>query len=85
MVIDAIRCAKLALDRGGPLDAASACMMKHPRKQMRDSEAFVALERFIEGEIEDQFPEHVGIGPTRIQESIEDGIDALSAQATPGG
>ena len=52
VVIDAIRCAKLALDRkiGGPLDAASACMMKHPRKQMRDSEAFVALERFIRGQ-----------------------------------
>ena len=54
VVIDAIRCAKLALDRkiGGPLDAASACMMKHPRKQMRDSEAFVALEQFINGKIE---------------------------------
>ena len=52
VVVDAIRCAKLALDRniGGPLDAASACMMKHPRKQMRDSEAFVALEQFIRGE-----------------------------------
>ena len=52
VVIDAIRCAKLALDRkiGGPLDAASACMMKHPRKQMRDSEAFVALEQFIRGQ-----------------------------------
>jgi myo-inositol-1-phosphate synthase len=54
VVIDAVRCAKLALDRkiGGPLDAASACMMKHPRKQMRDSEAFVALEEFINGKIE---------------------------------
>ena len=53
VVIDAIRCAKLALDRkiGGPLDAASACMMKHPRKQMRDSEAFVALEQFIDGKM----------------------------------
>jgi len=54
VVIDAVRCAKLALDRkiGGPLDSASACMMKHPRKQMRDSEAFVALEEFINGKIE---------------------------------
>ena len=54
VVIDAVRCAKLALDRkiGGPLDAASACMMKHPRKQMRDSEAFVALEQFIDGKME---------------------------------
>ena len=53
VVIDAIRCAKLALDRniGGPLDAASACMMKHPRKQMRDSEAFIELEQFIDGKM----------------------------------
>jgi len=54
VVIDAIRCAKLALDRkiGGPLDAASACMMKHPRKQMRDSDAFAALEQFIDGKMD---------------------------------
>jgi len=54
VVIDAIRCAKIALERkiSGPLDAASACMMKHPRKQMRDSEAFAALERFIEAKME---------------------------------
>ena len=52
-VIDAVRCAELALDRkiGGPLDAASACMMKHPRKQMRDSEAFAELKGFIEGKM----------------------------------
>ncbi len=51
IVLDAIRCAKLALDReiAGPLTAASACMMKHPPKQMRDADAFAALERFIEG------------------------------------
>lgn len=53
VVIDAIRCGKLALDRkiGGPLDAASASMMKHPGKQMRDREAFAALEWFIEGKM----------------------------------
>jgi len=52
-VIDAVRWAKLALDRkiGGPLDAASACMMKHPRKQMRDSKAFAELKGFIEGKM----------------------------------
>ena len=52
VVIDAVRCAKLALDRniGGPLLAVSACAMKHPPKQMRDSEARMALERFISGE-----------------------------------
>ncbi len=52
IVIDAIRCAKLALDReiGGPLEAASAYMMKHPARQMRDTEAREALARFIAGE-----------------------------------
>lgn len=51
MAIDAIRCAKLALDRGlgGPLHAASAVMMKHPPRQMRDSDARDALDRWIRG------------------------------------
>jgi myo-inositol-1-phosphate synthase len=51
VAIDAIRCAKLALDRGigGPLLEASAYMMKHPPQQMRDSEAHDRLETFING------------------------------------
>jgi hypothetical protein len=27
-------------------------MMKHPRKQMRDSDAFAALEQFIDGKMD---------------------------------
>ena len=52
VVIDAVRCARLALDRGigGPLDAVSAFTMKHPPHQMRDSEACKAMERFISGD-----------------------------------
>jgi len=52
MVIDAIRAAKLALDRGisGPLIAASAVMMKHPPVQFTDEEALELFEAFIEGE-----------------------------------
>jgi myo-inositol-1-phosphate synthase len=52
VVIDAVRCAKLALDRGlaGPIEAASAYAMKSPPRQLRDEEARVALERFIAGE-----------------------------------
>ena len=51
VVIDAIRCAKLALDRGigGPLTAASAVAMKHPPEQMRDSDARRELDRWILG------------------------------------
>jgi myo-inositol-1-phosphate synthase len=47
--IDAIRCARLGLDRGigGPLEAVSAFTMKSPPRQMRDSEARLELEDFI--------------------------------------
>ena len=52
IVIDAVRLAKIALERklGGPIEAASAYLMKHPPKQMSDSEARAELERFIRGE-----------------------------------
>ncbi len=51
VVIDAIRCAKLALDRGeaGPLEAPSAYYMKSPPRQFRDSVALEACDAFIEG------------------------------------
>jgi myo-inositol-1-phosphate synthase len=50
VVIDAIRCAKLGLDRGlaGPLEAASAYYMKSPPIQLRDEEARQRLDAFIE-------------------------------------
>ncbi|MDP6952996.1 MAG: inositol-3-phosphate synthase [Alphaproteobacteria bacterium] len=49
VVIDAIRCAKLGLERGigGPLEAASAYYMKSPPKQMRDSVAYELCDAFI--------------------------------------
>jgi myo-inositol-1-phosphate synthase len=55
VVVDAIRCAKLALDRGiaGPLIAASAFTMKHPPQQISDSEAKHALEDFLADEVAD--------------------------------
>ncbi len=51
VAIDAIRCAKLALDRGrgGVLDSASACLMKHPPRQLTDEEAHRHTEEFIAG------------------------------------
>ncbi len=50
--IDAIRCAKLALDRGiaGPLFAPSSYLMKHPPVQVPDDEAHAQMEAFIRGE-----------------------------------
>jgi len=49
IVIEGIRCARLALDRGigGPLREASAVCMKRPPEQMRDSVAMASLERWI--------------------------------------
>lgn len=51
IVIDAIRCAKLALDRniGGVLYSPSAYFMKHPPKQYTDDEAHDLTEDFIKG------------------------------------
>jgi myo-inositol-1-phosphate synthase len=52
VVIDAIRCCKLALDRGikGALLAPSAYLMKSPPEQWADEDARARLERFIGGD-----------------------------------
>jgi myo-inositol-1-phosphate synthase len=52
VVIDAIRCAKLALDRkiGGALIAPSSYFMKTPPKQYPDNVAREMVESFIKGE-----------------------------------
>src|SRR4051812_38910315 len=52
VVIDAIRCAKLALDRGigGALNAPSSYFMKSPPAQLTDDEAREQVEAFIRGE-----------------------------------
>ena len=51
IVIDAIRLAKIALDRGigGPIIPASAYLMKHPLEQMSDVQAKIDCEKFVEG------------------------------------
>lgn len=51
VVVDAIRCCKIAMDRGlaGALEAPSAYFMKSPPKQHSDDEARALLEKFIEG------------------------------------
>ncbi|MBN1848030.1 MAG: inositol-3-phosphate synthase [Deltaproteobacteria bacterium] len=52
VAIDAIRCVKLALDRGigGVLEAPSAYFCKHPARQYTDDEAYRMIEAFINGE-----------------------------------
>ena len=55
VVIDAIRCCKLALDRGkgGVLYSPSSYFMKHPPKQYSDDEAYCMTNSFIQGERQD--------------------------------
>jgi myo-inositol-1-phosphate synthase len=52
VIIDALRCAKIALDRGvgGPLLGPSAYFMKSPPVQYRDEEAREMVEAFARGE-----------------------------------
>jgi len=52
--IDAIRCAKLALERGtgGPLTSISSYIMKHPPEQFPDPVARQMVEEFIAGKRE---------------------------------
>jgi myo-inositol-1-phosphate synthase len=54
IIIDALRAAKIAKDRGigGPLLSASSYFMKSPPVQYFDDEARDAVERFIRGEVE---------------------------------
>ncbi|MFZ0322759.1 MAG: inositol-3-phosphate synthase [Actinomycetes bacterium] len=51
VIIDAVRCAKIALDRGigGPILSASSYFMKSPPVQYRDDDARQAVEDFIAG------------------------------------
>jgi myo-inositol-1-phosphate synthase len=52
IIIDAVRAAKIAMDRGigGPILSASSYFMKSPPEQYSDSEAREAVEAFIRGE-----------------------------------
>jgi myo-inositol-1-phosphate synthase len=54
VIIDAVRCAKIALDRGigGPILSASSYFMKSPPVQYFDDEARDAVEKFIAGEVD---------------------------------
>ena len=63
VVIDAIRCAKLALDRGigGPLLGPSSYFMKSPPAQFTDDVCHRMVEEFIAGPVGDlrvDLPEH---------------------------
>ncbi|HET9258356.1 MAG TPA: inositol-3-phosphate synthase [Pseudonocardiaceae bacterium] len=54
VIIDAVRAAKIAADRGigGPIVSASSYFMKSPPVQYSDADAFEAVEAFIRGELD---------------------------------
>jgi myo-inositol-1-phosphate synthase len=54
IIIDAVRAAKIALDRGigGPILSASTYLMKSPPVQMPDDKGRAQLEAFIAGDVE---------------------------------
>lgn len=54
IIIDAVRAAKIAKDRGvgGPVLSAASYFMKSPPEQYSDSDAYQAVEAFIAGDIE---------------------------------
>jgi len=54
IIIDAVRAAKIALDRkiGGPIISASSYFMKSPPVQYADHDAKAAVESFIAGDLE---------------------------------
>ena len=54
VIIDAVRAAKIGLDRGigGPLTSASSYFMKSPPEQVHDDVAHERVEAFIRGEVD---------------------------------
>jgi myo-inositol-1-phosphate synthase len=54
VIIDAVRAAKIALDRriGGPVLSASSYFMKSPPVQYSDHDAHASVEAFIKGEVD---------------------------------
>ena len=51
VMVDMVRYAKLALDRGvsGPLDSACSFLCKHPPEQIPDTVAYERLKEYVEG------------------------------------
>ena len=74
VVIDAIRCAKIALDRGigGALNGPSSYFMKSPPLQFTDDEARELVEAFIRGDAEVFPPARAGAtAKTGLQQPVD--------------
>src|SRR5260221_11263183 len=69
IVIDAVRCCKLALDRGigGALEGPSSYFLKSPPVQYSDAEARRLVEEFIHGGTAREKPAGNGPGPRTVK------------------
>jgi myo-inositol-1-phosphate synthase len=84
VVIDAIRCAKIALDRGigGALNGPSSYFMKSPPLQFTDDEARELVEAFIRGDV-DVKPARRRAGTTRTTKNGRPARPAAQKIDTP--
>jgi myo-inositol-1-phosphate synthase len=75
VAIDAIRCCKLALDRGegGVLYGPSAYFMKHPPRQYSDDEAYRMTEAFIQDRWLKKSEEKVDLGRQQERQVVAEG------------
>lgn len=91
VVIDAVRCAKLALDRGvsGALVAPSSYFMKSPPRQFTDYQARELLEAFIRNEQPSHDRSHQAVERTQqpVALGFSDGptVGRVYANVEPGG
>lgn len=84
IVIDAIRCSKLALLRGigGVLYGPAAYFMKHPPLQFSDDDACRMTEAFIEGAVTDEADRSFGYGAKPSSAGNPDGVPCSVGGAT---
>ena len=82
VIIDAVRCAKLALDRGigGPLLGPSAYFMKSPPVQYHDDVCHKMVEDFADGDPGPVWPDETrstedgdGLDPVRLERTLTPG------------
>jgi myo-inositol-1-phosphate synthase len=86
VVIDAVRCAKLALERGlsGVLTGPASYFMKSPPEQLTDDEAYKQTEIFIQGPGVDVVPD-TRISPDHANGNGSDGHQPIRRRAPKNG
>ena len=86
VVIDAVRCARLALDRGigGAITAPSSYFMKSPPQQFTDDEAHRQTELFIAGAGEIITPAVAAVVPAEAADGVNGNGASVPARKAVG-